>query len=101
MIHQPGVPLVATPIAALNRASAPVDCPVCGKRDLTATRKVIGSGNHMWAAVVCLFTGFGFIPYLMNSLKDVEHRCSSCGTHLATWYKSSGTEPMVRSLPRM
>ncbi|CAG8678742.1 5267_t:CDS:2, partial [Acaulospora colombiana] len=37
--HQPGVPLVATPIAALNRASAPVDCPVCGIRDLTATRK--------------------------------------------------------------
>ncbi|PVG00167.1 hypothetical protein CPB86DRAFT_783043, partial [Serendipita vermifera] len=55
----------------------------------------------MWAAVTCLFTGLGFIPYMMNRLKNVEHRCGSCGTHLATWYKTSGTEPMVRSLPRL
>jgi lipopolysaccharide-induced tumor necrosis factor-alpha factor len=111
--QQSGAPLTATPISALNRSSAPVDCPVCGTRALTATRKVVGSTNQLslflvilwhllislaslWAAVLCFFCGLGCIPYLLNDLKDVEHSCSNCGAHLATYYKSGGTEPMVR-----
>ncbi|PVG00688.1 hypothetical protein CPB86DRAFT_782522 [Serendipita vermifera] len=96
MPQQPGAPLTATPIPALNRSSAPVDCPVCGQRALTSTRKVVGSSNHLWAAIACFFFCLGCIPYLLDDLKDVEHSCSNCGTHLATFYKSGGTEPMVR-----
>ncbi len=32
-----------TPIAALGRSSAPVDCPSCGKRTLTATTFIVGT----------------------------------------------------------
>ncbi|PVF91295.1 hypothetical protein CPB86DRAFT_719689 [Serendipita vermifera] len=93
--QQPGAPLTATPITALNRGSAPVDCPVCGQRAVTSTRKVIGSNNHLWAAITCFCCCLGCIPYLLDDLKDVEHSCSNCGTHLATYYKSGGTEAMV------
>jgi hypothetical protein len=45
--QQPSAPLTAMPIPALNKGSAPVDCPVCGARGLTSTRKVVGSSNQL------------------------------------------------------
>ncbi|PVG00166.1 hypothetical protein CPB86DRAFT_249851 [Serendipita vermifera] len=100
-----------TPIGALGRNSAIVKCPLCKQCDPTNTRKVIGSSNQLsdalpslkcatdigdsiWAAITCLFLGVGFIPYMMNRLKDVEHRCSNCNVHLATWHRSSGIQKM-------
>ena len=35
--------LQATPIPALSRASAPVDCPICGQRKLTSVSYEVGS----------------------------------------------------------
>lgn len=33
-----------------------------------------------------------FIPYMMNSLKDVQHNCGNCGVLLATWHKSGSVD---------
>ncbi|OCK86319.1 hypothetical protein K432DRAFT_376825 [Lepidopterella palustris CBS 459.81] len=101
--HQqnPGMPLQqpsgtvyqnATPVASLGRGPAPVDCPACGQRAMTNVAFETGNTTHGWAAVLCLFACLGCIPYLMNSLKDVQHKCGRCGVLLATWHRSGTTE---------
>ncbi|RPA99437.1 hypothetical protein L873DRAFT_1683883 [Choiromyces venosus 120613-1] len=87
--------LQATPIPALSRGSAPVDCPICGQRKLTSVSYEVGSTTHLWAAVACVVACLGCIPYLMTSLKDVQHRCGQCGTLLAIWHRSGGAEVLV------
>jgi predicted RNA-binding Zn-ribbon protein involved in translation (DUF1610 family) len=87
--------LQATPIPALTRGSAPVDCPICGQRKLTSVSYEVGSTTHLWAVVACLVACLGCIPYLMTSLKDVQHRCGQCGTLLAVWHRSGGAEVLV------
>ncbi|KAF4546699.1 Lipopolysaccharide-induced transcription factor regulating tumor necrosis factor [Lasiodiplodia theobromae] len=82
----------ATPIANLNRSPAPVDCPACGHRALTATTFQTGNTTHAWAFGVCLCLCLGCIPYLMSSTKDVQHKCGKCGVLLATWHRSGNTD---------
>jgi lipopolysaccharide-induced tumor necrosis factor-alpha factor len=33
---------------------------------------------------------FGWVPYVMDNLKDAEHRCGSCGALLAKWHRNGG-----------
>ncbi|SLM39568.1 LPS-induced tumor necrosis factor alpha factor [Lasallia pustulata] len=82
----------STPLVALNRAPAPVDCPVCHARALTRTEFVTGNTTHAWALGFCCFTLLFCIPYMINSFKDVSHHCGSCGVLLATWHRSGNTE---------
>ncbi|MCJ1224475.1 hypothetical protein MMC12_001120 [Toensbergia leucococca] len=81
----------ATPLYALNSAAAPVDCPCCGARALTRIEFEAGNTTHAWAAALCCVFCIGCVPYLMASLKDVTHRCGSCGVLLATWKRSGNT----------
>jgi len=81
----------AVPLTALGGSPAPADCPMCRSRSMTLTRNQVGNTTHMWALILCFFTGHGCIPYLMSWSKDVRHTCSHCGTHLATWKRSGHT----------
>ncbi|ORX99539.1 LITAF-like zinc ribbon domain-domain-containing protein [Clohesyomyces aquaticus] len=87
----------ATPIASLNRSPAPADCPACGQRAMTNVSYEIGNTTHAWALGLCCFACLGCIPYLMNSLKDVQHKCGRCGVLLATWHRSGTTEVHIHS----
>ncbi|KAF1921207.1 LITAF-like zinc ribbon domain-containing protein, partial [Ampelomyces quisqualis] len=87
----------ATPIANLNRGPAPADCPACGQRAMTNTAFETGNTTHAWAAGLCCFCCLGCIPYIMNSLKDVQHKCGRCGVLLATWHRSGTTEVHIHS----
>lgn len=78
----------ATPLHALQRGPTPVDCPVCGQREMTRVEAHAGNTTHGWAAVLCCCFCLGCIPYLMSSLKDVNHYCGKCGALLATWHNS-------------
>ncbi|KAJ5689963.1 LPS-induced tumor necrosis factor alpha factor [Penicillium macrosclerotiorum] len=78
----------ATPLHALQSAPCPVDCPACGCREMTRTEPVTGMTTHGWAAVLCFCCCLGCIPYLMSSLKDVDHFCGKCGAKLACWHNS-------------
>jgi lipopolysaccharide-induced tumor necrosis factor-alpha factor len=96
------------PIGLLDQNSGFIKCPECGESHLTNTTRVIGGTNQlsyfqppffwrwtdiygsMWALLATLVAAC-FVPYMMNSLKNVEHRCSNCDVHLATWYRASGT----------
>ncbi|PYH98021.1 hypothetical protein BO71DRAFT_89013 [Aspergillus ellipticus CBS 707.79] len=82
----------ATPLHALQRGPAPVDCPVCGHREMTRVVGESGNTTHAWAAVLCFCCCLGCIPYLMSSLKDEKHYCGHCGALLATWHNSGRTD---------
>ncbi|KAH4000134.1 hypothetical protein HBI56_048490 [Parastagonospora nodorum] len=87
----------ATPIASLGRGSAPADCPACGQRAMTNTAFETGNTTHAWAVGLCLFTLCCCIPYMMNSTKDVQHKCGRCGVLLATWHRSGTTEVHIHN----
>jgi len=87
----------ATPIANLQRGPAPADCPACGQRAMTNTAYETGNTTHAWAFVLCCCVCLGCVPYVMNSLKDVTHKCGRCGVLLATWHRSGSTEVHIHS----
>jgi lipopolysaccharide-induced tumor necrosis factor-alpha factor len=105
-VQQPGMPPQqqtgtvyqnATPIANLGRGPAPADCPACGQRAMTNVAFETGNTTHLWGIVCCCFACLGCIPYVMNSLKDVQHKCGRCGVLLATWHRSGTTEVHIHS----
>ncbi|KAL6702777.1 hypothetical protein ACN47E_000961 [Coniothyrium glycines] len=87
----------ATPIANLGRGPAPADCPACGQRAMTNVVYETGNTTHAWAGVLCCCLCLGCIPYIMNSLKDVQHKCGRCGVLLATWHRSGTTEVHIHA----
>jgi hypothetical protein len=87
----------ATAIANLNRGPAPADCPACGQRAMTNVAFETGNTTHAWAFGLCCLVCLGCIPYVMNSMKDVQHKCGRCGVLLATWHRSGTTEVHIHS----
>ncbi|PWY77610.1 hypothetical protein BO83DRAFT_376635 [Aspergillus eucalypticola CBS 122712] len=81
-----------TPLYALQKTPAPVDCPACGERKMTRVEAETGSSTHAWAAVLCCCLCLGCIPYMMSSLKNQCHYCGNCGVLLATWHNSGRTD---------
>ncbi|KAL6719061.1 hypothetical protein ACLMJK_003296 [Lecanora helva] len=86
----------AVPIHLLQRTAMAVDCPVCRTRAITRTELHSGNTTHAWALVICCIFALGCIPYLVDSLKDVDHKCGHCGVALATWHRSGHTEVHAR-----
>ncbi|EXJ56403.1 hypothetical protein A1O7_06746, partial [Cladophialophora yegresii CBS 114405] len=83
----------ATPIHDLGHVEAIIDCPYCGTRGKTKTNLTSGNMNHAWAGCLFVITFiFAFVPYMCSSLKNVEHRCRSCGKRLAIWHRSGHTQ---------
>jgi hypothetical protein len=91
-VPQGNVYLAATPIAALQSYPAVIDCPRCGARAMTIAEPESGNTTHAWAALFCFCFCLGCIPYLMSSLKDALHKCSSCGAAVALWHRSGRVE---------
>jgi len=87
----------AVPIQTLGESSAPIDCPSCHQRGMTNTTRVAGDCTHLWAIGACLVLCMPCIPYLIDSFKDVEHKCGKCGVSVATCKKSGGTTVHVFS----
>ena len=87
----------ATPIASLSRGPAPADCPACGQRAMTNCAFETGNTTHAWAFGLCCLCCLGCVPYVMNSMKDVTHKCGRCGVLLATWHRSGTTEVHIHS----
>jgi LITAF-like zinc ribbon domain len=104
--------VAAVQLQNLKQSPSPVDCPLCGVRAVTNIS--FQAGNHtqyalltplsmlmrssLWALGLCFFTGFGFVPYFMESTKDVVHRCGNCGIALAKWNRSGSTEVFVHGM---
>jgi len=86
---------MATPLASLQQGPAPVDCPICGVREMTRTEYVSGGTTHLSAILCCCCLCLGCIPYLASWFKDCEHKCGHCGGLLAVWHRSGRTEVMA------
>lgn len=83
-----------------SRKHYPVSFPIFSHSNLHSQRGLEFADAKvtqcLGAGIACLLTGLlCFIPYLMNSLKDVQHRCGNCGVLLATWHKSGTVETHV------
>ncbi|KAK7421495.1 hypothetical protein QQX98_002194 [Neonectria punicea] len=89
--------LACAPIQMLQSQSAPVLCPSCGMRNMTVVTSEAGGFLHGVAALVCLVSCLGCIPYCIRSLKDVHHKCGNCGIPLATFHRSGRTEVLAYS----
>ncbi|KAL0934617.1 litaf-like zinc finger domain-containing protein [Colletotrichum truncatum] len=81
-----------TPLPALGPHPAPIECPDCHARGVTAVEYSSGGFTHSLAAIVCFVTCLGCIPYFFTSLKDARHKCAKCGIPLATYHRSGRTE---------
>ncbi|KAK2013444.1 LITAF-like zinc finger domain-containing protein [Colletotrichum eremochloae] len=81
-----------TPLPALGPHPAPVECPDCHARGVTAVEYESGGFTHALAAIVCFVSCLGCIPYFFSSLKDARHKCYKCGIPLATYHRSGRTE---------
>jgi len=90
---------IATPLASLQQSPAPVDCPVCGVREMTRAEFVSGGTTHLSAILCCCCLCLGCIPYLASWFKDCEHKCGNCGALVAVWHRSGRTEVMIHGRP--
>ncbi|VUZ44979.1 unnamed protein product [Hymenolepis diminuta] len=77
VVRQPDV------IVAVNYGENPLTttCAYCGNRVTTETKLVNGTKVYLASALICFFGGICgccFIPFCMDSCKDVEHRCPNC-----------------------
>ncbi|TVY34863.1 hypothetical protein LOCC1_G007261 [Lachnellula occidentalis] len=88
---------MATPLGSLQQGPAPVDCPVCGVREMTRTEFVSGGTTHLSAALCCFCFCLGCVPYIASWFKDCEHKCGNCGALLAVWHRSGRTEVLVHA----
>jgi lipopolysaccharide-induced tumor necrosis factor-alpha factor len=56
-------------------------CPQCRARVITVTKKKIGTGAWCCCIILCaslVWCGCQFLPFCLDTFKDVEHYCSSC-----------------------
>ncbi|KAI5859128.1 LITAF-like zinc ribbon domain-containing protein [Tricharina praecox] len=89
--------LTAMPLASLSRSPAPVDCPSCGARALTACSYQSGDNAHLWALIFCCLLCAPCVPYVVKSFKDVQHSCGNCAVPLALWHKSGGVDVLIHA----
>lgn len=64
-----------------QKSSFTATCLVCGVTVNTSIKLKVGSLNWVAAGFVCAmgcFLGCCLVPFCVDSLKDVEHRCPTC-----------------------
>jgi lipopolysaccharide-induced tumor necrosis factor-alpha factor len=69
----------------ISNSSMQLTCPNCRANVLTKINYKLGALPWLLCGGLCLFglwCGCQFIPFCMNSCKDVEHYCSNCNRFL-------------------
>uniref|UniRef100_A0A1L8E2T6 Putative membrane-associated motif in lps-induced tumor necrosis factor alpha factor n=1 Tax=Nyssomyia neivai TaxID=330878 RepID=A0A1L8E2T6_9DIPT len=64
-------------------------CPSCRQQVITRLDYETTTKTHIMAALLCAFVCWpcAWIPYVMDSCKNANHYCPSCGAFIGT-YKS-------------
>ncbi|KAJ3310989.1 hypothetical protein HDV04_004506 [Boothiomyces sp. JEL0838] len=58
----------------------PISCPNCKAQGISVTNKSNGAAVWISACVVCLvFWPCAWVPLVIDTCKDTEHRCANCG----------------------
>ncbi|KAI8485470.1 LITAF domain-containing protein-like [Branchiostoma floridae x Branchiostoma belcheri] len=90
-------PVVVTqPLIKINPASFPVEpvqlqCPHCNNNVRTDTERVVGAvtwlSSFMLIVMIIGLLGLCFVPFFLDSTKDVRHTCPNCKNHLGTYHR--------------
>jgi hypothetical protein len=68
-------------IEYVDRVPQLMVCPKCGHKAMTQTEYKAGNCTYLTCGLCCLFgccLGCCLIPFCVNDLKDVHHKCSAC-----------------------
>ncbi|KAJ8001533.1 hypothetical protein DPEC_G00170480 [Dallia pectoralis] len=70
----------AVPPAGPTDMAGQMNCPQCQMVVVTDVRYIIGLMSWVLCGTILLFMGICcfFIPLILDSCKDVEHRCPNC-----------------------
>ncbi|KAG8227660.1 hypothetical protein J437_LFUL007856 [Ladona fulva] len=83
-----GVTVVSTVVAPpLGPDSSRVVCPSCRATVSTRVDQETTTKTHLMCLIMCVFGLWPccVIPYLMDSCKNTNHYCPSCGAFLGTY----------------
>lgn len=79
----------AVPVCMLRGYPAMVDCPYCGRRALTSIEHKAGLVTFAVCVGMCLVPalqlGCCLLPFCVDTMQDVEHRCGACGRMVSTY----------------
>jgi lipopolysaccharide-induced tumor necrosis factor-alpha factor len=86
-MYNPNSVVILQPISPSYISNSPMQltCPNCRANVLTKINYKLGALPWLLCGGLCLFglwCGCQFIPFCMNSCKDVEHYCSNCNRFL-------------------
>ncbi|KAG5676618.1 hypothetical protein PVAND_006438 [Polypedilum vanderplanki] len=72
--------------AAYGPEPVVIICPSCHQQNQTKLDYESSTKTHLMAFVICLLCWPCFwMPYAIDSCKDTNHYCSSCGAYLGTY----------------
>ncbi|KAF2148659.1 hypothetical protein K461DRAFT_297174 [Myriangium duriaei CBS 260.36] len=93
---------MVTPLTALGREEATVDCPRCCAAVKTRIERHAGQQAQLWSVLICLCVGClcAWIPCVIDDCKDTEHYCGTCNMQLAT-VKASGSVALSDSVRKV
>ncbi|KAL0485174.1 lipopolysaccharide-induced tumor necrosis factor LITAF [Acrasis kona] len=77
--------VIQAPTGKLTGLPTMTQCPNCRSNVTTKTNKVVGVGNFLAAGVCVLIGCVGgccLIPFCVDDLKDTEHSCPACHSHI-------------------
>lgn len=79
----------AVPVCMLRSYPAMVDCPHCGRRTLTLVEHKAGLMTFAVCVGMCLVPALQFgcclLPFCVDSMQDIEHRCGACKRVVSTY----------------
>ncbi|KAK9712813.1 LITAF-like zinc ribbon domain [Popillia japonica] len=69
-------------------SSQQVVCPNCHNRVYTVVKAEVSRRTHIIVILLCVFLCWpcALIPYCIDSCKNKNHYCPSCGSYLGTYY---------------
>ncbi|XP_034427390.1 uncharacterized protein LOC117753422 [Hippoglossus hippoglossus] len=76
------------PVESLLSMQAFTRCPSCGEAIFTEIHSVVGETIWMLCCVCSMLgcvAGCCLIPFFMENLKDIHHRCPRCQAHIHTY----------------
>ncbi|XP_035001053.1 fibrous sheath CABYR-binding protein [Hippoglossus stenolepis] len=76
------------PVESLLSMQAFTRCPSCGEAVFTEIRSVVGETIWMLCCVCSMLgcvAGCCLIPFFMENVKDIHHRCPRCQAHIHTY----------------
>uniref|UniRef100_A0A915KY35 LITAF domain-containing protein n=1 Tax=Romanomermis culicivorax TaxID=13658 RepID=A0A915KY35_ROMCU len=84
----PPTVVISYGMPSLSPSPIPCICPHCNASIVSQTTTISGNMQYLACCILCFLgcsLGCCFIPFCMDSLSDVEHKCPQCNHFLGTY----------------